>query len=89
MPGEPVRVFVGNAEAEDLALDVLNLLSSGEEVELVSTSERACLLADVVRRVLEEAGDAVEQAGGTVRFERRPGGRGRVVVTVRLRPRLR
>lgn len=74
------------ASVEELALEVLNLLASGEEeVEVASTAERACALADVVRRVLEESGGLAEQAGGTVRYERRPGGRGRVVVTVRLR----
>ncbi len=70
----------------DYVLLVLNLLGSGvEEVELQSTRENACMLADIVNEVIRESDGRVVQVGGGMGIERRRRGRRRLIVYVRLR----
>lgn len=73
-------------ELRDYVLIVLNLLSTkAREVEVQSTKEGACMLAEVVNEVIRESGGRVIQVGGGIRYERRGGRRTIVYVRLRLR----
>ncbi|GAB6148029.1 hypothetical protein [Stetteria hydrogenophila] len=69
---------------DDYVLLVLNMLELGEEVELHSAKENACMLADVVNAIIRESGGRAVQAGGGICVERL-WGRRRTMVYVKLR----